>query len=295
MEFVSTTLKIVAVVAVVGAIIETFIPGLISAQLQEDLTTVTIKLLGIAFSIVFLMLFLKFRIREGFEDPTYMTRWKSLEQTYKIQDICTLYSEIYEKMLTVEKGAPPAEVKSDAQAREAVDKRFAAVMIYTPVNCTMATSLQSKATSLDGFFLEIQKAPDSFLAQVYDTAIGCRSLLINQYNDVTAAENKKVEGFEDAPLCSDSLAEERREYMKRKPLSADAQKCMLVEEIPAEKKELYIGLKLDKMEKTVEEYKKAKFIQDSLAKVLEDCTYYKGELDKKKKEAEDKSNSYQFK
>jgi hypothetical protein len=295
MEFVTTTLKIVAGIAVVGALVETLVPGLISEKMKGNLTALTIGTLGILFSCLFLMLFLKLRIREGFEDADYVTRWKTMLTNNKVKEICALYTEIYEKIYTVEKGGPPDTVKTDAQAREATDAIFRTVLKVNPVNCKEVDTIQSKTNTLDGFYLAIQKAPDSFFAQVYDTALGCRKLLLQKLLDKKIADKKREEAFQDKSLCTDAQAEERRESMKRKPLSTDAQTCLLVEEIPAEQKANAIFLKLDRMEKVLSDYKNSNNAQDSISKVLEDCMYYKAELEKEAKEAEETSNKYQFK
>jgi hypothetical protein len=293
MEVLTTSLKVVAGIAVVGAILETFVPGLISKQVQGNLSALTIGFLGIAFSCLFLMIFLKLRIREGFEDPSYITRWKTMVDTNKVKEVCDLYTEMYEKILSVEKGAPPDNVKTDAQAREATDAKFKGVMTYTAINCKEVEEIQSKVNSADGFYLAIQKAPDIFFAQVYDTALGCRSLLIQNLLEKQQADQRRKEAFQD--LCSDTAAEERREFKNRKPLSEEAQKCYLVEEIPPEKKANAIFLKLDRMDTALSNLKKMKNTEESVSKILDDCAYYKKELEKEAKEAQETSNKYNFK
>lgn len=292
MELLTTTLKVVAGLAVVGAVVETFVPGLISEKLQGDLTALTIGFLGILFSCLFLMIFLKLRIREGFEDPSYITRWKTMVESNKVKEVCALYTEMYEKMLPVEKGAPPDAVKTDAQAREATDAKFKSVMTYSPVNCKEVDEIQSKVNSQDGFYLAIQKAPDTLFAQVYDTALGCRRLLIQNLLEKKQADQRRKEAFQD--LCSDQAAEERRAFQNRKPLSAEAQKCFLVEEIPPEKKANAVFLKLDRMDDELAKFKKIKNTEESISKILEDCKVYKEELEKDAKEAQETSNKYNF-
>jgi hypothetical protein len=294
MEFVTTTFQIVAGFAVVGAILETFIPGLISEQVQKNLSALTIGVLGILFSCLFLMLFLKFRIREGFEDADYVTRWKTILTNNKVKEICALYTEMYEKIYTVEKGGPPDTVKTDAQAREATDAIFRTVLSLPPVNCKEIEEIQSKTTSLDGFYLVLQKAPDTLLARVYDTAFGCRKLLIQKLVEKKIADKKREEAFLDKALCSDAEAEERREYMKRKPLSDDAQKCLLVEEVPAEQKANAIFLKLDRFDTLLSDYKKSKNTNESISKIYQDALSFKADLEKEAKEAEETSNKYNF-
>jgi hypothetical protein len=295
MESVTRTFQIVAGIAVVGALVETFVPGLITEKLKGDFSAITISIIGILFSYLLLMILLKARIREGFEDTRYETQWKTMVEENKVKEVCAFYNELYEKMYIVEKGAPPAETKTDAQAREAVAAFFAKEMTQSPINCKDFEEVNSKVNSVDGFYLSIQKLSPSFLAQVYDTANGCRRLMIGNYLKLKDTQNQRKEGFEDKPLCTDAAETERRDFLKRKPLSADAQKCLLIEEIPPEKKLNYIYLRLDQMQTTFDQYKKQQNIQDSITKVLADCQYYKEEMEKMKREAEDTSNKYNTK
>jgi hypothetical protein len=108
------------------------------------------------------------------------------------------------------------------------------------------------------------------------------------------AEREREEGFEDIVVCSEEAAQERKAFKERTPLSQEAQQCMLVEEIPADKKRQVVDDKLKKISVTFELYKQRKDFKDSLPKVLEDCKYYKGKLEEKKKQAEDTSNRYNW-
>lgn len=295
MRLVLISFGLTLVVALVGALVETFYPGIFSAKFKSDATAITLGLLGISCSILLLMVFLKARIREGFEDTASVSRWNAMVKETQVETICKLYTELYEKIMVVEKGAPPEPVKSDAQAREATDKQFAAAMTLTPVSCSLFQDVESKKDSLDTFFLALQTVPDNFFAQVVDTAVGCRNMLINQYTKVQEAEQRQKEGFEDLPLCSEAVAKEKKEEAKKKELSKEAKQCVLVEEISPEKKEQAIQAKLSAMEKALTQYRNTSSIKDSIQKILDDAKYYKNELDKKKKEAEDMSNKYNVK
>ena len=295
MRFFTISFVVTIVVALLGALVETFYPGYFSEKFKSDATSITLGLLGISCSILLLMVFLKARIREGFEDTAYVSRWNAMVNETQVEYICKLYTEIYEKIMLVEKGAPPEPVKSDAQAREATDRQFSAAMTLSPVSCSLFQDVESKKDSLDSFFLVLQKVPDNFFAQVVDTAVGCRSMLIDQYTKVQEAEQRRKEGFQDLPLCSEAVAEEKKEAMAKKELSKEANQCVLVEEIPPEKKEKAIQAKLDAMEKALTQYRNTSNIKDSIQKILDDAKYYKNELDKKKKEAEDMSNKYNLK
>jgi len=287
-------LLLLGILTLVGSLLETFVPGVITKPFQTRMSALTIGFLGIIFSIVFLMVFLKARNREGFEDRSVQTQWNTLVIDNKIPEICKIYTELYEKTMTVEKGAPPEPVKTDAQAREAVDKIFAEVMTTPPLSCSLFEEVNSQKDNLDSFFKVIQKVPDIFLIQVLETANACRTLLIRQYNKLQQAEQERKEGFEDFTLCTDKAAEERKAFKERKSLSEEAQKCLLVEEIPLEQKEQVIQKKLTALQDSFTAYKGRSTIKDSIQKILDDCAYYKEQLDVKKKEAEDLSNKYNF-
>jgi CO dehydrogenase nickel-insertion accessory protein CooC1 len=95
-------------------------------------------------------------------------------------------------------------------------------------------------------------------------------------------------------LCSDAAAQEKREFNQRKALSDEAQQCLLVEEIPVERKLTVVLQKLTKIQETYDTYKKTSNEKDSLGKILADAKAYKAELDAKKQEAEDLSNKYNW-
>jgi hypothetical protein len=293
MEGISIQIQIIAGVVVIGALVETFFPGLIGEKLKNDLSALTIAGIGILFSFLLLMLLLTVRIREGFEDTEFQSKWSDIIRTNQVKEVCELYTKIYDRMLTVEKGAPPGEVKTDAQAREAVNARFASLMTTNVVDCKLVEEV-SAANTMDGLYLILPKVSDDLLIQNYQTASACRSLLIDNYLQLQDAERQRKEGFQDVALCSDELAKEKREFKERKPLSKDAQTCLLVEEIPGEKKREVIQSKLNRIVRSFELYKQQGKAKDSLPKIFEDCKYYSEELEKKKQEAEATSNKYNW-
>lgn len=290
MEGITVPFFIGAGMAIGGALIETYNPGYITETVQSNLKSLTIAMVGIMFSFVLLFVLLTVRIREGFEDSQLQTRWDALVEANKIEEICSLYTDLYEKILTVEKGAPD-QAKTDAQAREATDARFTTVMTQKPLSCSVFKEIQEKKGNLNTFYEILMKAPDSFFPQAYDTANGCLLILIDQYNQVQDAERRRKEGFED--ICTEKQAEERRQYLKQMNPNEDYKKCILPEEVPDDRKKIALDEKLTRMEETWATYKKT--TKSSITKILEDCAYYKGELEKKKKEAEDLSNKYNLK
>jgi hypothetical protein len=93
-------------------------------------------------------------------------------------------------------------------------------------------------------------------------------------------------------VCNEAAAKERKEKKEEKKVSKEATQCVLVEEIPPESKEKAIQKKLDAMEKALKQYRTSSTVKDSIQKILDDAMYYKNQLDKKKKEAEQMSNKY---
>ena len=282
------------ILVLLGSILQTTSPDFFSETFQTNASAITLGSLGISTSILLMMILLKARIREGFEEQTFANQWNHFVAETNVSDVCKLYTEMYEKIMIVEKGAPPEPIKSDAQAREATDRQFSAVMTLPPVSCSLFQEVEAKKKNLDSFFVEIQKVPDTFFAQVVETAIGCRSLLIVQVLKVKEAEREQKEGFEDIPLCSDTEIQERKAFKERKPLSKEAQQCVLVEEIPPEKKISVINAKLNTMRRVFQSYRANSKVKDSIQKILDDAMYYKNELDTKKKEAEATSNKYNW-
>ena len=166
-------------------------------------------------------------------------------------------------------------------------------MTVKTVPCKQVNELTQKVGSLNEFYLGMESLSDSFLVQVYETAVACRSLLIENYNMLQDAEKKRVEGFE--TMCNEKQAEEKRKYLETKKETQPQlpPSCLLVEEVSTEKKIATIDEKLTTIETTVKDYMKAK--KESLSKVLDDCKYYKEQLDKKKQEALDMSNKFKTK
>lgn len=294
METFSRPLQILVVITVLGALVETYMPGILTDTFKQNASALTMGLLGIVFSTLVLMVFLRGFNREGFEDISYRTRWDSMVSANQIPDICSLYTDIYQKIMTVEKGGAPEPVLTDAQAREATDTIFADVMKTPPLSCSLFEDVDSKKENIDQFYEAIQKVPDIFLVQVYETALACRTLLIRQVLDSKRAENERTEGFTDGPLCSDAAAKEKREFTKRNELSDEAQTCLLIEDIPVTKKLEGILQKLTTIQATYDNYKRSSRQPDSYEKILADAKAYKAELDAKRKEAEDLSNKYNF-
>ena len=284
MEGISIQIHIIAGIVVVGALVESFFPGLITEKLKGDLTALTIATIGILLSFVLLMLLLKLRIREGFENNEAMTAWKQAVEYYKIEEICKIYPDIYAKILTLQKGPPPSTV-TDAQAREQTDEIFQKEMSTKLFSCKQFVAVQN-ATSLNPFFEALYELDTEFFAQAYDTILASRTLLIRQYNEVQAAKQRRTEGFEDQPVCEGDVKQERRKMIKDKYLEAQKYMCKLPEEVPDDKKEEFAKKKIAYMSAYVETYKQKYNVKDSIDKIIDDCNYYMAKLEEDKKAAE---------
>ncbi len=284
MQSISILLQIIAVTAVLGAIVETFAPGIITEKLKSDFTALTIATIGILFSFLLLMWLLKLRIREGFEDMEAMTNWKQIVSYYEFENVCSFYTEVYALILQAQKGMPPSIV-SETQAREKTDQMFQNLMSTPLLSCAKFDAVQ-EATDANTFFMAVAKLPNDFFVQLYETALACRTLLIRQYNQVQDAKKRRAEGFEDKPMCDDDVAEERRKMLREKYLEAQKFICEIPEEIPTQKKNEFAKKKIALLSAMLEKYKQETKKTDTIQKILDDCKYYKEELDKDKQAAE---------
>jgi hypothetical protein len=285
MQTVYFALVVLFGLGIVGGAIELFAPGLISDKMSELLVALSIGTLLLAVSFFFLILLLKGPTREGFASQDPMSRWVLFYETSG-KRLCDFYTEIYQSILKVEGGVAPNTVP-EAQARERTMDMMKKKMGSGPVSCAKIEALYraAKKEDLDTFFTELQPLPNSFLVQVYDTAVGCKELLIENYNRIMASLQRRSEGFVDAktPVCSPDVTEQRRKFLREQKLSEEMKQCLLPEEVPLDRKEDYVETKLKAMTDGLAEATKGKA---SLQKVLEDCAYYKGELDKLKQQAE---------
>lgn len=293
MDFFTLSLAVLGIGVILGALVQTFVPGVMSQQTSDSFSAVTLAIVGIVLSTWGMMLFLQLKNREGFQTQTGLDRWKAFAETQRLEEICSLYTDIYAKMLAVEKGTPPDVVLTDAKAREKTDALVGSRMKGEPLPCAkVADALKAKTDqSLTPLLLDL---PDTLGIQAYETALACRSLLIDAYMRYMDAKRKaeeekeKAEGFED--LCTSEQLQQQKAAEATPPLSQGAKTCKKPDSVPPEKLKATIEDKIVKMEQMLAFSER----KDPLGKVLDDCLYFKGQLEKEKKEAEDKSNSYKF-
>lgn len=270
-----------------GALVQTVRPSWMSPKTSDSLSAIVVALVGIGVSIWMLRLFLVSLNREGFANAQAVDRWKSLASTYKLQEVCTQFAEVYDRILTVEKGAPPGEVLTDAQAREKTDTRFADKMTVPLLPCGKVQEAL-RASSDQALLMALLELPETLFVQSYETALACRDMVVENYNQVTQSQTRTVEAFEDAPLCTEAEVDERkRELQKQKAL-----RCRMPSELSQEEADRKIDTYLNRMESAWSGYAKANPIKDPLSKILEDIQYYKVELKKKQDAAVALSNKY---
>lgn len=243
-------------IILLGAFFQTvhLFPNFFDRVFDISASKITVSFILILVSMVGLSLFLRGLNREGFQSPVAMNQWNELVEKYQIKEVCAMKGRIQEKLLVIEKGAPPNTVTDD-QAREQVEKIFTKGSSSGAVNCE-AFQKVNEAKEIDRFFTGIQELPDSFLIQVQETAERVDSLLEKQYLTVADSLAKKEEGFIDTSvgICSPEVVEERRKFLREKKLDEEAQRCLLPEEVPFDSKDTIAENKIKKIQQTYDAY-----------------------------------------
>lgn len=299
---------ILLVLLVIGAFMELSNPTFVNPEFKYIFIKITLGILAIFLSFYLLIFFLSFRNREGFEDKDVFQNTKAILEDNKLEQICKVYDDVYKNIFKVEKGIPP-ESFTDEQAREKTLNIIKKEMIQGPISCPKVQKLKEavNAKDIDALFTVTQELPNSFLVEAFETAKGCRALLKKNVDEIQVTlagakdgtiPNENLdkmevsvtgnEGFIDPSVgvCSPEITEERRKFLREKKLSEKAQSCLLPEEVPLDKKDSYIQTKLDKINATFKEYLKTETSKETIQAILDDCAYYKKELDKIKKQGE---------
>lgn len=274
-------LVIVTFIALIGSLLETYQPGFFSEVFKQNMSAITLGSVGILFSLLALLILVRPRVREGFETDGFIQQAKNLVKIYKLTEICSIYTDIFDKLVTLEKGPPPSIV-TDAQARERAEKTFQGLMKSTLLPCKQVQDIVS-ASTLDALFEAMANVDNNLLVQAFETALASRELIIQQYTKVQKAKNQKVEAF---TVCTREQADERRQKQKEQEKSRALEKCQLAEEISQKDKEQLIQVKFAFLMSNLEAHKKQFQIKETLQKILDDYKYYKTELDKDKQAAE---------
>ena len=252
-------------------------------ELDAFLTKVTVLFLLLVLSGFGIMLFVRSIVREGFVDSDAVLTWKKTLQNQSLDDVCSLYSEIYESQVKVEMGTPPNEI-SEQQARERVEFAFKTQSPLGIFSCSQYKAMKA-STDLDSIYLSIQTVPDTFLAQAYQTMLLCKSLLEKTLKDVQDSLDKvKIEGFGLAtPLCSPEAASKRKALLTPVEPSNNPSKCVTVSEIPPEQKNAEILSKLQTIQ-TV--YTSAKGNGKEFNDLYNECMALKSQLQTLRSKAE---------
>lgn len=275
---------IIAVLAVIGSLLETYQPHFFSETFKRNMSAITLGFSGILLSMWVLLLLLKSGVREGFEEKEVLQNWKQVVRYYKLEDLCKIYPDIYNKIIVLEKGPPPSIV-TDAQARERATKTFEEEMRTTLFSCQTLKKL-TMASNVDSLFEGLYSVENDFLVKAYETALACKELLIRQYNQVQSAKERRKEGFQSRVLCDQEVAVEKRKAMKDKEKELQKQTCALPEEIPQNEKEEFAKKKIALLASMLETHRKKYNLNDSMEKVLQDCQYYISQLEADKEAAQ---------
>ena len=273
-----------AIVAAVGSLLETYQPQIFSGNFKQNMSAITLGLAGIFASLLLLLILIKSRVREGFQATPLLDQLRDLPKLYKLSEICAMYTDIYDKLVLLEKGPPPSSV-TDAQARERAEKTFRDLMRSNGVSCKKIQEIES-ASTLDSMFEAMSDVDPELLVQAYETALASRELTLQQYTKVQQAKAQRVEAF---VVCSREQADERRKQRDEKEKEKAIEKCILPEEVSPQEKEAILDTKLKTLISTLEKHRKQYKLNDSIDKLLEDYNYYKNELEKEKQAAQDGS------
>ena len=235
-------LSIVAVNYVAPKVVKYFF---LNEEMDIFLTKMTVLFAFLILSVYGIMWAIRktTQVREGFAD-SIESQWISLIQNPDLDNVCLIYSEIYQNQMKTEKGAPPNEI-TEEQARERVDADFSKKATLGVFSCTLHKKLKSNKT-LDSIYKDLSTVPDTFLAQAYQTLLVCKSILEKTIKDIEDSLSKvKVEGFASPPMCSPEASKQRKEALERMNPANDPNKCILPEEITPEIKIAAITKKLE--------------------------------------------------
>jgi len=252
-------------------------------EMDIFLTKMTVLIVFLVLSIYGSMFLIRktTQVREGFAE-SIESQWKTLTQNEDLDNVCTIYSGIYENQVKNEKGAPPNEI-TEEQARERVDAEFTKKVTLGVFSCTLYKKLKSNKT-LDTIYKDLSTVPDTFLAQAYQTLLVCKSILEKTIKEIEDSLSKvKVEGFASPPMCSPEASKQRKDALEKMNPANDPTKCILPEEITPEIKIAAITKKLDAI-KTALQAIQGK--GQSFSDLYKECLALKGKLDNLKNKAE---------
>lgn len=288
MEYKSTVIYSVVGVIFIGALLQTFhvFPQFFDTYFDSAAFRSTVALILIAVSFFFVNLFLNGLQRwnrEGFENPSPMTKWKETVDLYQIQQICELKSNIEEKMIANEK---LVNKLNDEQAKETVTKELVKGTTSGLLDCTLFKTVND-AKDIDSFFTALQTVPDGFYVQAHETISTLHKLLVQQ-TKLIEESLAKVEGFvsPSVGICSGEVTEQRRKFLREKKLDEEAQRCLLPEEVPLESKETLALKKLEKMQTVFDDYSIKSPTKELISELVEKSKQLQAKIEERGKQAE---------
>ena len=263
------------------------VPSVVKYIFQNEemdiyLTKMTVLFVFLILSVYGIMWFIKARAREGFVDADPVSQWKAAIQNPDLDNVCSIYNEIYENQVKTEKGSPPNEI-TEEQARERVDADFAKKCSLGVFSCSIYKKVKASST-LDSIYSDIQTVPDTFLAQAYETLTVCKAILEKTIKDIEDSISKiKIEGFNSPPMCSPQASKQRKDALEKMNPANDPNKCILPEEITPEIKIAAITKKLDAIKTALQTLQGKGASFDALYK---ECVTLKAKLAELKSKAE---------
>jgi hypothetical protein len=263
------------------------VPSVVKYIFQNEemdiyLTKMMVLFVFLILSVYGIMWFVKARAREGFADSDPVSQWKTAIQNPDLDNVCSIYNEIYENQVKTEKGSPPNEI-TEEQARERVDADFAKKCSLGVFSCSIYKKVKGSST-LDSIYNDIQTVPDTFLAQAYQTLTVCKAILEKTIADIQDSISKiKIEGFDSPPICTAEAAASRKSVIKKSDPSNDPARCILPEEITPEVKKAGITKKLQKIQDALQTLQGKGASFDALYK---ECVTLKAKLAELKSKAE---------
>jgi hypothetical protein len=277
---------IIAIIVVI-VIAYYIVPGVVlffikNKVMDEFLTKLTVYTVLMFLSVYGIMWYVKSRAREGFVDADPVSQWKTAVQNSELDNVCSVYSQVYENKVKTEKGTPPNEI-TEEQARERVDADFKEKCTLGVFSCSLYKKLKASST-LDAIYADLPSVPDSFLAQAYQTLIACKTILEKTVKEIEDSISKiKVEGFDSPPICSEEAAKARQSVIKKSDPANDPARCVLAEEITPEIKSAGITRKLQTVQAALEGIQgKGKPFKE----LYKECMDLKAKLDELKAKAE---------
>ena len=249
--------------------------------MDEFLTKLTVYTVLMILSIYGIMWYVKSRAREGFVDSDPVSLWKAAIQNPDLDNVCSVYSQVYENKVKTEKGTPPNEI-TEEQARERVDAEFKEKCSLGVFSCTLYKKLKASST-IDTIYRDLPSVPDAFLAQAYQTLTVCKTILEKTVKEIEDSISKIKEGFDSPPICSEEAEKARKSAMKKPDPANDPARCVLAEEITPEVKNAEIKRKLQTVESALEgiQGKGVPFKE-----LYKECMDLKAKLDELKAKAE---------